>query len=59
MGRFEVHDGSRSPQVEQVLPYAAISCAAALLSSDMGQPMLNRDAFAELMAAAARRDPLA
>src|SRR5438552_12602113 len=48
---MEVMDGRRTAEVEEVLGFTAVAGAAALPTADVGQGVLDRDAFAELGAA--------
>lgn len=53
LDRLEVLDGAGAAEVEEVLAHAAVAGAAALAASEVGEPVLDSDALAELRSAGA------
>jgi hypothetical protein len=53
LNRFEVLDGARAAEVEEVLADAAVPGASSLAASEMREAVLDVDALAELRSAGA------
>ena len=59
MDGFEIDDGSCTPNVEEVLPYTEVASAPPLFATQVCEPMLDGNSFAETFAALWRCDEFA